>query len=192
MPEIRRLGLSPPAANGNADGAGTFGGELQPARGGHRQARQLADDDTEATVAQALFHAGEQCLFVTGLDIDDTARQQTHLGQRRREQVRPCDAPEHLALRAGSDCSGKQGCCRAVDGTVATTGDFMQGCERQPSPRQSAVDLRHTEWQDLSHTAAWTFEPLDAVSKLGDDGTDDRFGHFGQMGSSGVCNMALG
>ncbi len=143
-------------------------------------------------MSQALFHAGEQRLFVAGLDIDDTARQQAHLGQRRREQVRPCDAPEHLALRAGSDCRGKQGCCRAVDSAVAAAGDFMQGCERQTSSRQSAVDLRYPEWQNLSHTAARTFEPLDAVSKLGDDGTDGRFGHCGQMGSSGVCNIALG
>lgn len=143
-------------------------------------------------MSQALFHAGEECLFVAGLDIDDTARQQTHLGQRRREQVRPCDAPEHLALRAGSNCCREQGCCRAVDSAIATAGDFMQGCERQTSSRQPAIDIRHAEWQNLANTAAWTFEPLDAVSKLGDDGTDDRFGHFERTGSSGVCNMALG
>lgn len=143
-------------------------------------------------MSEALFHAGEQCFFVTGLDIDDASGQQTHLGQCRREQVRPRHAPEHLTLGAGGNRRGKQRGCSAIDGAIAAAGDFMERCERQPSSRQPAVDLRHTEWQDLSHTAAWTFEPLDAVSKLGDDGTDGRFGHFGQMGSPGVCNIALG
>ncbi|SCB37569.1 hypothetical protein GA0061101_11034 [Rhizobium lusitanum] len=143
-------------------------------------------------MAQALFHAGEECLFVAGLDVDDTARQQAHLGQRRREQVRPRHAPEHLAFRASGNRSSEQGCCRAVDGAIATAGDFMECCERQPSSRQPAVDVRYPEWQDLSHSAAWAFQPLYAVSKLGDDGTDGRFGHFEQTGSSGVCNIAPG
>lgn len=143
-------------------------------------------------MAQTFLHAGEQCFFVSSLDIDDTARQQTHLGQRRRKEVRPRHTPEHLALRAGGDRCREQGCCSAIDGAIATAGDLMQGCKCQPSSRQPAVDVRYAEWQNLAHPAARTFEPLDAVSKLGDDGTDCRFGHFGQMGSSGVCNMALG
>lgn len=142
-------------------------------------------------MAQSLLDTGEQRLFVTGLDIDDTAGQQAHLGKRRREQVRPRHAPEHLALGARRDPGGKQRCGRAVDCAIAATGDLMQGTQRQPASRQPAVDRRYAEWQDLPRATARTFETLDAVSKLGDDSADDRFGHFEKINSSGLCISAF-
>ena len=55
LPEIRRLGLPPPAAQRDADGPGTFGGELQPPRGGHGQAGHFGDHCTEPAMPQALL-----------------------------------------------------------------------------------------------------------------------------------------
>ncbi len=44
LPEIARLRLPPPAAQRDADRRRTFRGQMQPPRGGHRQARDVTDD----------------------------------------------------------------------------------------------------------------------------------------------------
>ena len=41
LSKIGRLGLSSPTADGDADGARGFGGQLQAARGGHGETRQF-------------------------------------------------------------------------------------------------------------------------------------------------------
>ena len=117
-------------------------------------------------MAKPLFHAGEKRLFVAGLHIDDAAGRKTYLSQRRREEIGPCHAPEHLALRAGGDTSRKQGSCSAVDCTVAAAGDLMQRTECKPTTWQAPIDLGNTKRQDLPPTAACAFEALDALAKF--------------------------
>jgi hypothetical protein len=97
------------------------------------------------------------------------------------------DAPEHLAPAARGNRRCKQCCRRAIDCTIATAGDLMQRAERQPSSRQPTVDFRYAERQDLARTAARTFEPPGAVSKLGDDGIGDSFGHFEKTAPQGYA-----
>ena len=139
LAEIGRLGLPPPAAQRDADRAGAFGGELKPPRSGHRQARDFADDGAESAVAQAFFKAGEDRLVVAALKIDDAIGLQAGLGERRREEIRPRDAPEHLALGAGGDAGCEQGRRGAIDRAVSAAGYFMQSAEWEAAARESRV-----------------------------------------------------
>jgi hypothetical protein len=56
---------------------------------------------------------------------------QPGLRERRRKQVQPREAPEHLATRASRDARGKKRGGRAVDRAVAAAGDLMQCAKRQ-------------------------------------------------------------
>ena len=89
LPEVGSFGLTPPAPQGDADRARTFGGKLKPPRGGHRQARHFRDHGAEPGVPQALLEAGEDRLVVAAFEIDDAIGFQTGLRERRREKVRP-------------------------------------------------------------------------------------------------------
>ncbi len=80
-----------------------------------------------------LLETGEYGLVVAGLDIDDAVRRQTGLRQRRREQIWPRHAPQHLSPHPGSDAGGKQRSRRAMNGAVAATRHLMQRAERQPA-----------------------------------------------------------
>lgn len=87
-------------------------------------------------MAQAFLHAREHGLVVAGLDIDHPVGDQPGLGDGRREQVGPCDAPEDLAFRPCGDACAKEGRSRAVNRAIAAAGDFMQRAERQPATGQ--------------------------------------------------------
>ena len=73
---------------------------------------------------------------------------QAGLGQGRREQILPGDAPQHLALGPRRDAGGEQRRGRAVDRAVAAAGDLMQRAERQSASRQTPVDSLDSERQD--------------------------------------------
>ena len=103
LAEIGRLGLAAPTAQCDADSAGAFGGKLKPPRGGHRQARDLRHDSPESAVTQALFKAGEDCLLVAALKIDDAVRLQAGLREGWREEIWSSDTPEHLSSCARGD-----------------------------------------------------------------------------------------
>ena len=130
MSEVGRLGLPPPAANRDSDRAGGFGGEVKAPGCRHRQPRHLGDDGAETAVPQAFLETGQQCLVVTGFDVDDAAGKQAGLGQGRGEQILSRDAPQHLAFGAGCDSGGEQGGRRAVNRAVAATRHLMQRAER--------------------------------------------------------------
>ena len=117
-------------------------------------------------MAKPLFHASEKCLFVAGLHIDDSAWRQSDLSQRRREEIRPCHAPEHLALGAGGNARRKKGGRSTVDRTVTAAGDLMQRTECAPPTRHAPINLGNTKRQDLSPTTACAFEALDALAKF--------------------------
>jgi hypothetical protein len=99
----------------------------------HGQAGDLRDRGTQPAMPQPFFHAGEHGLVVAGLEIDHPVRSEAGLCQGRREQVGARDAPQHLAARAGGDPAGEQRGCGAIDRAVATTGDLVQGTQRQPA-----------------------------------------------------------
>ena len=147
LAEIGRLGLPAPAAERDADRARSFGGELKPPRGGHRQARDFGHHGAQPAVAQPLLKAGEDGLLVAALEIDDAVGLQAGLGERRREQVRAGDAPEHLAAGARGDPGGEQRGGRAVDRAVSAAGDLMQRAAREAAAWKSRVHCGEPEGQ---------------------------------------------
>jgi hypothetical protein len=64
LPEIRRLGLSAPAPQRDAERPRSFGGELEPPRSGHRQAGDFGHHGAQPTVPKPLFKASEDGLVV--------------------------------------------------------------------------------------------------------------------------------
>lgn len=140
---------------------GFFGGELEPPRGRHGQARDFTDDRAQPAMPDAFFHAGENCLVVAGLDIDDAVRFQARLLQRRRKEIGPGDAPQNLASRARRDAARKQRRCRGVYGAIATAGDFMQRAKRQAAARESCIELGDSEGKYRSGAPASALNLLD-------------------------------
>ena len=79
---------------------------------------------------QSLLKAREHRWFVTRFHVDDAIGQEAGLGDGRREEVLPRDAPQDLASCARGDSRGEQRSCRAVDRAIAAAGDLVQGAER--------------------------------------------------------------
>lgn len=155
---------------------GFFGGKLQPPRGGHGEARYLTDDRAKPTVPDAFFHAGQDCLVVTGLDIDNAVRFQAGLRQRRREQVGPGDAPQHFASRARRDAASKERRRRAINGAVAAACDFVQRAERQSAAREPCIELGDSERDHRFGAAAPAFDLLDPRAQRVYGGLGPQFG----------------
>lgn len=118
-------------------------------------------------MSQPFLHAGQDGLVVASLDIDHAVRRQSGLGERWREQVWPCDAPQHLALgsRRNPGCEERGG--RTVDRAVAAACDLMQGAKRQPTAGKAGVKLRDSERKHRFGATAVAFEAGDPLSKLG-------------------------
>ena len=135
LPEIHRLRLASPSSERDADRACAFCCELKAAGGSHGEAGKLADDGAKPAMAKAFLHTGEHGLVVAGLDIDHSVRDEPRLGDRRREQVGPRDAPEDLAPRARGDPCAEQGGRRAIDGAIAAARDLMKCAKRQSAAR---------------------------------------------------------
>ena len=96
---------------------------------------------------QAFFKAGEHGLLVAAFEIDDAIGVQPRLRERRREQVRSRETPEHLAACASSDpCCKKRG-GRTIDRAIAAASDLMQCAERQRSAGKPSVHRGDTEGQ---------------------------------------------
>ena len=161
-----------PAAQRDADAARAFGGKLQPARRGHRQPGDLADDRAGPAMAQPLLETGQNALVVARLDIDHPVGQQPGLGEGRGEQVRPGDAPEHLAAGARGDAGGEQCRRRAIERAIAAAGDLVQRAAREPSARQPAVQRGDAEGQHRLDAPTLALDGID----LGAQGRDGGFG----------------
>jgi acetyl esterase/lipase len=82
-------------------------------------------------MSQSFLKAGEDGYLVTRVQVDDSIRQESGLGDGGREEVLTRDTPQDLAPRA----RGEQGSRRTVDGAVAATGDLVQRAERQSAVR---------------------------------------------------------
>ncbi len=119
-------------------------------------------------MTDAFLETGEHRFLITGVDIDDAVGGETDLGQRRREQVLPGDAPKDLALGPSRDAGGEQGGRCAVDGGVAAAGDFVQRPERQPAARQSAIDGRNAERKNRAGAQRRTLKALNLLAESSD------------------------
>ena len=161
LSEIHCLRLPAPAPERDADRPSPFGCELKAPGSCHGEAGEFADHSAKPAVAKSLFHAGEHGLVVARLDIDHPVRDEPRLGDRRREQVWPRDAPEDLAPRASRDSCAEQRCRRAIDGAIAAAGDLMKCAKRQPTARQTRIDLGDPERERRSCALRTAFDPFD-------------------------------
>lgn len=91
-------------------------------------------------MAKPFLETGEHGGFIARLNIDDAAGKQPGLSERRRKEILPGDAPEHLAFGARGNAGGKERRRGAIDRPVAAAGDLVQRAERQPASRQRLVD----------------------------------------------------
>ena len=147
--EQRGIVEIPAAPYEEADGAGRFGGELQPARCVQPEpAVDLADHPEHSGKAQRLFHHVEH--GVAAFDQDQPVRVQTDGRQGRGEQVVPAHGPEYLTLgicQQAADEQAGQGAMLAV-GTLSEY--LMERASGQAAlarsvPGQEAVDGFDTE-----------------------------------------------
>ena len=145
MAEVRSLSLTPPAPYGDADRAGAFRRKLKPAGGRHGEPRDFGDDRAESPMPQSFLETGQHRFLIRRLDIDHPVGQQPGLSEGRREEILPCDAPEHLAPRSRGNPRGKQRRRCAIDRAIAAAGHLMQGGERQSPLGQAPVDLLDAE-----------------------------------------------
>ena len=159
---------------------------MQPPRGGHWQARDVADDRPQPAMPQPFLHTGQNSLVVPGFDEYHPAGRQSRLLQPRREEILERHAPEHLAGGAGGDPGRETGRRRAIHRPVAASGDFMEAAERQPATGQPAIQRRDPEGQHLVRTRAIAFEPRDARPKVGNGWAVCTVGHM-RMASPGLC-----
>ena len=102
---------------------------------------------------------------------------ETDLGQCRREQILPGDAPQDLAFGPRRDAGGEQGGRSAVDGGVATAGDLVQRPERQPAARKPAVDGLDAERQHGPGAQRHALKALNLLAKPQNGGWLDRSTH---------------
>jgi hypothetical protein len=93
MPEIGRLCRSPPAADGDPDGAGAFSGKLKAAGGRHGELRDFCDDGAKPAMPQAFLETDEDGFLVASLDIDHAVGPEPGLRKGRSKKVRTREAP---------------------------------------------------------------------------------------------------
>jgi len=116
-------------------------------------------------VTDAFLETRQHRFLVAGVDIDDAVRGETDLGEGRRKQVLPSDAPEDLSFGPRRDAGGEQGGCRAVDGGIATSRHFVQRPERQPATGKAAVDSSDTERKDGPGAQRCALKALNLLAK---------------------------
>jgi hypothetical protein len=177
LAEIGRLCRPPPAADGEADGAGAFGGKLKAAGGGHGQKRDLGDNGGKPAVPQAFLETDEERLLIARLDIDHAVGHEPGLREGRGEQILPNETPEHPATQPRGDSRRKERRGRAVDRAIAAARHLMQRAERQSASRQMPADRLETEGQHQSAAAHCALEAPDALAKLLGTGTGNGRAH---------------
>lgn len=128
-------------------------------------------------MAQPFLKAGEQRLFIAGLDMDHPVGRQTSLGDRRGEKIGSGYDPENLAFCARCYPRREQRGGGAIDGAIPASGHLMQASQPQTSSRKPAVDRGDTEWQDLARTASTAVHVRNALLELSNDSVYRAIGH---------------
>jgi hypothetical protein len=170
-PKSAASGVAAPAADGEADGARAFGGELKAAGGRHGEPRDFCYDSAKAAVPQAFLETDVDRRLVPRFDIDHAIGDEPGLGEGRGEEVPPNDAPQRPAAGPSGDSRRKERRGGAVDRAFAAAGHLMPSAERQAA-RQMPVDCLKTEGQHQTPAAGRAFEASDPLAKLLDPGTD--------------------
>ena len=152
-----------------------LGGELQPAAGDERQARDLADDCGEAGGPQPFFD-GPQHVFVPRCrDGDEACRVEAVREKARPIQIRPLQAPQYgPRTEAGEEAGDKAASGGAVLFVAASAEEFVHRAQGETAARQSIVDQRDTERQDAA-----AYRLLDVPDALAQGGETGRTRHAG-------------
>ncbi len=158
---------------------------MQPARGCHRQTRDISDHRPQAAVAQAFLHAGQHRDIIAGLDIDHPIRPKTCLPETGREQVRLRHAPEHLSRHPRDNAGRKAGGGCPIHRTVAATRYLMQAAKRQTASGQPAIQLRQAEGQHAACRPAVSFHPRDLLAQGGNGRVEGPGRHEGDSSDAG-------
>lgn len=114
---------------------------------------------------QTFLEARQRRFLVACFDIDHTIGLQTGLRQRRREQVRPRQAPKDFPLGTRGDSGGEQGSRGAVDCTIAASRHLVQSSQRKAPAWEAPVDMGDPEWQDGYGAFVATFDLPDLVAQ---------------------------
>jgi hypothetical protein len=142
-----------------------LGGDLHSPGRHHGQLGEFADHGGQPAVAQALLDQQGQRLLVRRLGVDDPVWVQADLGERRGEQVRRPEAPEHRPRHPGQDSRDEQRGRRGVDDAqVPALGHLMHGPQRQPAAWQPIIDLSEPERQHAHVALPAAFQLTDAVA----------------------------
>ena len=121
-------------------------------------------------MAQALLAASEDGLIIPTFEIDDAIGLQASLGESRRKEIRPGEAPENLAVRACRDPGGEERRSSAIDGTVATASHLMKRPMGQPAAGEARVHGGKAERQHASNVPVATFDLADLHAQSFDGG----------------------
>lgn len=70
---------------------------------------------------------------------------QSDLGERRKKQVGPRQAPDNRTFGAGRDARCAKRCRRTIHRARPAAGEFMQGSIGKTTAWQDCIDFRHTE-----------------------------------------------
>lgn len=161
LAEIGGLGLAAPTAQCDADRAASLRAKLEPARCGHVEPRNFADDSAEPTVTETFLDTGEYSLVVARLDVDHAVGREACLGQRRCEEIGPRDDPKDLAPGSRGDPGSEECRRRAIDRAVTAAGDLVERAERQATARKARVDVGDPERKHRFRAPTSAFDLLD-------------------------------
>jgi len=146
--------------------AALLGGELEPARRGHRHPPDLADHRREAAMAHPLLDHREHLIVAPAFGVNETIRGQPRLRQAGREQIAPRERPEHLPAfparhrEAGGERGEKQGRGGLVIGRGRGRCRLVQPAG-ESAARQSFVHLRNAEGETRPRPGPGRAGPFD-------------------------------
>ena len=186
------------AADGDADGAGTFCGKLKPAGGRHGKPRNFGDHGAKSGMKSPLKSAMPQSflktcqhrLLVSCFHIDPPVRRQPGQSECRREQILAGHAPQHATPGPRCDPGGEE-CSRSpVDRTVAAAGHFVQRPERQSAFRQTPINGFDAERQYRPPMPRPALKASNALAKRSDNGNGNRRIHaLLQLALGPACSL---
>ena len=140
---------------------------LQPPARHQRLTHLLGDDGAEPAIGKRLLGIGQDIFLLVALDEIDAVGMQSHLSQRRKKQVRPCQAPDNRSRRSSRDAGGEQRGRRAIDRAGPATRDLMKRAVGKTAAGQGGIDLRHLKRQRTGFARGRALHRGDALSQLG-------------------------
>lgn len=141
---------SPPAFQHQGGGASLFGGELEPAGGGHVETGHFPHHRGEGACTKTFLHDRQYILVTAAFGVEHLTGRETDLRQARSEQVPPSQRPKHRPAASRTPrgySSRKQGCCRIIVEAGSCAGHFVQGRDCKAVSGEPPVDPGYSERQ---------------------------------------------